>query len=159
ERKHSARCSSDTIRCNRCERVQRRRASRPGAGVNRSRVWLWILLLVQLARLTIGALFEIVPQEAYYLFYARHPALSYFDHPGILAWALALPAMLRPPPPILVRLVPFVFAAVTLAGTFRLARRFVPEAAGKAVLLLATTGVFSILTVIALPDAPLVAAW
>ena len=126
-----------------------------------SRAWplLRILLFLQLARLLIGALFEIVPQEAYYLFYARHPALSYFDHPGILAWALALPAMLRPPPPILVRLVPFLFAGVTLAGALRLARRFVPDAPGEAVLLLATTGAFSILTVIALPDAPLVAAW
>jgi 4-amino-4-deoxy-L-arabinose transferase-like glycosyltransferase len=118
-----------------------------------------ILVVLQLARLLIGSLFEIVPQEAYYLFYARHPALSYFDHPGILAWALALPAMLRPPPPILVRLVPFLFAAITLAGALRLARRFVPQAPGEAVLLLATTGVFSILTVVALPDAPLVAAW
>jgi hypothetical protein len=120
---------------------------------------LSVLLILQLARLLIGSLFEVVPQEAYYLFYARHPALSYFDHPGILAWALALPAMLQPPPPILVRLVPFLFAAITLAGTLRLARRFVPQAPDGAVLLLATTGAFSILTVVALPDAPLVAAW
>ena len=120
---------------------------------------LRILLLVQLARLGIGALFEIVPQEAYYVFYARHPDLSYFDHPGILAWALALPAVLRSPPPILVRLIPFLFAAITLAGMLRLARRFVPAAAGEAVLLFATTGAFSILTVVALPDAPLVAFW
>jgi len=120
---------------------------------------VWILVILQLARLLIGSLFEVVPQEAYYLFYARHPALSYFDHPGILAWALAFPAMLRPPPPILVRLVPFLFAAITLAGALRLARRFVPQAPGGAVLLLATTGAFSILTVVALPDAPLVAGW
>jgi 4-amino-4-deoxy-L-arabinose transferase-like glycosyltransferase len=120
---------------------------------------LSVLLILQLARLLIGSLFEVVPQEAYYLFYARHPALSYFDHPGILAWALALPATLRPPPPILVRVVPFLFAAITLAGALRLARRFVPQASDGAVLLLATTGVFSILTVIALPDGPLVAAW
>ena len=127
--------------------------------MSRTRSLLGILLFLQLARLLIGSFFEIVPQEAYYLFYARHPALSYFDHPGILAWALALPAMLRPPPPILVRLIPFFFASVTLAGVVRLARRFVPEAPEGAVLLLATTGAFSILTVVALPDAPLVAAW
>src|SRR5262249_40740771 len=71
----------------------------------------------------------------------------------------ALPARLHPPPPIAVRLVPFLFAAVTLAGALRLARRFVPDAPEPAVLLLATTGVFSVLTVIALPDAPMVAAW
>jgi len=121
--------------------------------------WARVLVLLQLVRLVVGALFEIVPQEAYYLFYARHPALSYFDHPGALAWALALPARLHPPLPIAVRLVPFLFAAVTLAGVARLARRLVPAAPGPAVLLLATTGAFSVLTVVALPDAPLIAAW
>lgn len=121
--------------------------------------WLGVLVALQLARLLVASLFELVPQEAYYVFYARHPALSYFDHPGVLAWALALPARLSPPPPVLVRLVPFLFAALTLIGTFRLARRFVPEAPGRAVLLLASTGAFSVLSVVALPDAPLVAAW
>ena len=121
--------------------------------------WVRVLVLLQLLRLVAGSLFELVPQEAYYIFYARHPALSYFDHPGALAWALALPARLFPPPPIAVRMVPFLFAAVTLAGVVRLARRLVPGAPGTAVLLLATTGAFSVLTVVALPDAPLVAAW
>ena len=127
--------------------------------MRRSWPWVRVLVVLQLARLTVGSLFELVPQEAYYLFYGRHPALSYFDHPGVLAWALALPARLRAPPPGLVRLVPFVLAGVTLAGMARLARRLVPDAPGPAVLLLATTGAFSILTVVALPDAPLVAAW
>ncbi len=121
--------------------------------------WLRVLIVLQLVRLFVGGLFEVVPQEAYYVFYARHPALSYFDHPGALAWALALPSSLHPPPPIVLRLVPFLFGAVTLAGVVRLARRLVPEAPGPAVLLLATTGAFSVLTVVALPDAPLVAAW
>jgi hypothetical protein len=82
-----------------------------------------LLVVVQLVRLAVGSLFELVPQEAYYVLYARHPALSYFDHPGLLAWALALPATFRPPPPVLVRLVPFLFAALTLLGLARLARR------------------------------------
>jgi 4-amino-4-deoxy-L-arabinose transferase-like glycosyltransferase len=121
--------------------------------------WLGVLVALQLFRLLVGSLFELVPQEAYYVFYARHPALSYFDHPPILAWCLALPARLHPPPPLVVRLVPFLLAALTLAGTLKLARRFVPAAPGRAVLLLATTGVLSVLSVIALPDAPLIAAW
>jgi 4-amino-4-deoxy-L-arabinose transferase-like glycosyltransferase len=117
------------------------------------------LVLMQLVRLAVGALFELVPQEAYYVLYARHPALSYFDHPPLLAWALALPARLLPPPPIAIRMIPFLFAALTLAGMIRLARRLVPESPDRAVLLLATTGAFSVLTVVALPDAPLIAAW
>jgi 4-amino-4-deoxy-L-arabinose transferase-like glycosyltransferase len=121
--------------------------------------WLGVLVAVQLVRLAVAASIEIVPQEAYYVFYARHPALSYFDHPGMLAWLLWLPARLLPPPPVLLRLVPFVLAAVTLAGVYRLARRFVPDGPGTAVLLLGLTGMLSVLSVVALPDAPLVAAW
>jgi len=126
-----------------------------------SRAWSWVrvLLVLQLLRLLVSALFELVPQEAYYLFYARHPALSYFDHPGVLAWALVPVAQLRPPSAVLVRLVPFAFSALTLLGMARLARRFVPAAPGRAVLLLATTAAFSILSVVALPDGPLVATW
>jgi len=127
--------------------------------VIRASRWVRLLVVVQLVRLAVGSLFELVPQEAYYVLYARHPALSYFDHPGLLAWALALPATFRPPPPVLVRLVPFLFAALTLLGVARLARRLVPESRDGAVLLFATTAAFSILTVIALPDGPLVAAW
>jgi 4-amino-4-deoxy-L-arabinose transferase-like glycosyltransferase len=127
--------------------------------VSRVPRWIFALLLVQLARLAVAASFELVPQEAYYVFYARHPALSYFDHPGALAWLLFLPARAHPPPPIVVRLVPLLLAAVTLVGVVQLARRFVPRSPGRAVLLLATTGVFTVLSVVALPDAPLVAAW
>lgn len=127
--------------------------------MRRSWPWLRVLIVLQLLRLLVASLFEVVPQEAYYVFYARHPALSYFDHPGLLAWALALPAQHTPPSPALLRLVPWLFAAVTLAGLVRLARRFVPSDPGGAVLLLATTGLFSVLSVVALPDAPLVATW
>src|SRR5215472_12622466 len=133
--------------------------SMQGATVKNASRWLAFLVALQLFRLLVASLFELVPQEAYYVFYARHLALSYFDHPPILAWCLALPAKLHPPPPIAVRLVPFLLAALTLAGAVRLARRFVPDAPGPAVLLLATTGAFSVLSVVALPDAPLVAAW
>ena len=37
--------------------------------------WVRLLLVLQLVRLTVGSLFDLVPQEAYYVFYARHPAL------------------------------------------------------------------------------------
>src|ERR1051325_5923575 len=33
-------------------------------------------------------LIDLAPQEAYYWNYARHPALSYFDHPPMIAWVI-----------------------------------------------------------------------
>lgn len=32
----------------------------------------------------------LVPEEAYYWMYAQHPALSYFDHPPMVAWVIGL---------------------------------------------------------------------
>jgi dolichol-phosphate mannosyltransferase len=31
---------------------------------------------------------DLSPQEAYYWNYAVHPALSYFDHPPMVAWVI-----------------------------------------------------------------------
>lgn len=32
----------------------------------------------------------LIPEEAYYWMYAQHPALSYFDHPPMVAWVIGL---------------------------------------------------------------------
>lgn len=36
------------------------------------------------------ALVPLIPEEAYYWMYAQHPALSYFDHPPMVAWLIGL---------------------------------------------------------------------
>ncbi len=121
--------------------------------------WGWALLGVTLARALVLPTFELVPQEAYYAFWARHPALSYFDHPPLLAWSLAAAFHLFGRHPLVLRAVPFLFTLLTQVAFLRLARRFVPNAVGRAVLLFCTTGVVTLLSLVALPDAPLVCAW
>jgi len=54
---------------------------------------LWFALLLVIGGLTILRLFtasytQLIPEEAYYWTYAQHPALSYFDHPPMVAWAV-----------------------------------------------------------------------
>lgn len=39
-------------------------------------------------RLLAMALVPLIPEEAYYWMYAKHPALSYFDHPPMVAWVI-----------------------------------------------------------------------
>jgi dolichol-phosphate mannosyltransferase len=41
-------------------------------------------------RLLAMAWSPLIPEEAYYWMYARHPALSYFDHPAMIAWIIQL---------------------------------------------------------------------
>ena len=121
--------------------------------------WAWAVAGLLLARALLLPTFELVPQEAYYAFWAREPALSYFDHPPLLAWCLFASLALFGKHALAVRLVPLVFALFTQLAFLGLARRFVPGAVGRAMLLFCTTGVVTLLSLVALPDAPLVCAW
>ncbi|MGO8970657.1 MAG: ArnT family glycosyltransferase [Myxococcaceae bacterium] len=121
--------------------------------------WGWALLGVTVARALVLPSFELVPQEAYYAFWASHPALSYFDHPPLLAWSLAAVFHLFGRHPLVLRAVPFLFTLLTQVAFLRLARRFVPDGVGRTLLLFCTTGVVTLLSLVALPDAPLVCAW
>ena len=41
-------------------------------------------------RLWCSGKMELLPEEAYYWTYAQHPALSYYDHPPMVAWTIQL---------------------------------------------------------------------
>src|SRR5437868_6420633 len=49
-------------------------------------IW-WFALAVKTILLPI---IPITPDEAYYFAWARHPALSYFDHPPFIAWIMTM---------------------------------------------------------------------
>ncbi|HXN06169.1 MAG TPA: glycosyltransferase family 39 protein [Nitrospiria bacterium] len=69
--------------------------------------FLLFLSVLTIFRFYFSAYFDLTPDEAYYWFWSRHPALSYFDHPPMVAylikmstavfgdreWAVRLPAM------------------------------------------------------------------
>ncbi|MCI5183461.1 MAG: hypothetical protein D3921_13270 [Candidatus Electrothrix sp. AW1] len=51
----------------------------------------WLVLgLGLLVRLLMSGQFLLVPDEAYYWQWSRYPALGYYDHPPMLAWAIWL---------------------------------------------------------------------
>ncbi|MGA8890699.1 MAG: glycosyltransferase family 39 protein [Anaeromyxobacteraceae bacterium] len=106
-----------------------------------------------------GAL-PLAPQEAYYWQYARHPALSYFDHPPAAAWTIALLTALLGESERVVRLAAASWSAVFCLFFFLSARRLIGSR--PALLALATmlvTPFFSLGQTIITPDGPLVAAW
>ena len=49
-----------------------------------------LLFSTVLIRLMVSALLPLIPEEAYYWMYARHPSLSYHDHPPMVAWVIRL---------------------------------------------------------------------
>ncbi len=115
---------------------------------------------LSLARLLFGLRFELVPQEAYYFFWSEHPALSYFDHPPAVAYALWLSSAVFGRTAFAVRFAAFALTLGTLAAFLALSRRFLPSAKRSAALLLfATTPMVTLLTLISTPDVPLVFFW
>jgi len=85
----------------------------------RHRVALAALVLLHLA---VGAALGLSVDEAHYLLYALHPALSYFDHPPLVGW-LQWPLVSLDAPVWLLRLLPGLLWAATVLTAYRLAQR------------------------------------
>lgn len=121
---------------------------------------LAIVLCLNALRLMSGLFFDLVPQEAYYFLYSQHPALSYFDHPPMMAWSLWLFTSVFGAHPFVLRLTAFTLTALTQFLFFVLARRFLPASkVSGAVLLFCTTAMVSVISLISLPDVPLLLFW
>jgi len=55
-------------------------------------LWAGVIFMVALLtvlRVALCGIMELLPEEAYYWTYAKHPALGYFDHPPMVAWIVA----------------------------------------------------------------------
>ena len=100
------------------------------------------------------------PQEAYYWQYARHPALSYFDHPPAAAWTIRAFTALWGDGERVIRLAAASWSAVFFLFFFLSARRlFGARVALVASAIILVTPFFSLGQTIITPDAPLVAGW
>ncbi|MGN6727841.1 MAG: ArnT family glycosyltransferase [Tepidisphaeraceae bacterium] len=51
---------------------------------------LWVILALLVLRTVAQVYVPLMHQEAYYWMYWRHPSLSYFDHPPMVAWVIGL---------------------------------------------------------------------
>lgn len=111
-----------------------------------------IALLCVAARVALALGTETYPDEAYYWTWSKQLQLAYFDHPGLIAWSIAL---------LPVRIGAFLWGAATLAGVFKLTRALGGEkdTAWWALALFASTPAANLLGTFATPDAPLLAFW
>jgi hypothetical protein len=78
----------------------------------------------------LGAVLGLSVDEAHYLLYAAHPALSYFDHPPLVGW-VQIPLVALQSPVVVLRLVPGLFWVLTVWGAYRLASRLERSHAGN----------------------------
>ncbi len=80
------------------------------------------LAALVLLHLVVGAALGLSVDEAHYLLYALHPALSYFDHPPLVGW-LQWPLVNLGAPVWLLRLLPSLVWVATVYSAHRLALR------------------------------------
>ncbi|MBC7418362.1 MAG: glycosyltransferase family 39 protein, partial [Pedobacter sp.] len=101
-----------------------------------------------------------MPQDAYYFFYSQHPSLSYFDHPPAIAVILRFFTSIFGKNTIAIKLADSITTLGTVWVFYLLAQKFYKkEQAQKALLLLLSTLMVSILSLISTPDSPLLLFW
>ncbi|APW44988.1 hypothetical protein RS694_18740 [Rhodoferax saidenbachensis] len=112
----------------------------------------WLLALVCLLHVALGASSGLSVDEAHYALYATHLALSYFDHPPLVGW-LQWPLVALDAPTAVLRLIPELLWLGTALLVHRIAVRLHGESAGFwAVLALALAPLLHVLGVGLLPD-------
>ncbi len=106
-------------------------------------------------RLVVGPWFQLFPQEAYYDLYARHLALSYYDHPPLIGWFLWCFTSVFGQHVWVLRLCAFSLSAVTQLLLWKLVHKAVAPERRVPALLLLVTPVMGVVSLIATPDVPL----
>jgi hypothetical protein len=119
-----------------------------------------LCILIQLLRFCFIGMMGIMPQDAYYYFYARHLDLSYYDHPPMIAYLLRVFTDVFGKKVFVLKLADTTVSLLTILAFFRLAKKFLPETKARiATMILISTLMFSILSLISTPDVPLMLIW
>lgn len=113
-----------------------------------------------LVRALMTAGLELYADEAYYWLWSRRPALGYFDHPPMVAWLIALSSAIVPGE-IGVRILFVACGALAVVFAALTAREASddPRAPVYAALLAAAAPLLAMTGALALPDAPVEAAY
>jgi dolichol-phosphate mannosyltransferase len=121
---------------------------------------VWGIALLLLERFISAATINLSPQEAYYWNYAMHPALSYLDHPPMVAWVIRAGTLLLGKSEIGVRIGGLCLVVVSIWLLNALGRLWFSRRAGLwAALLFAVIPVFCAYGPVITPDVPLVCFW
>mgnify|MGYP001617880260 CR=1 FL=1 len=112
-------------------------------------------------RIFIALSLDLSPDEAYYWELSRHPALSYFDHPPMVAYCIAAGRFFFGDTPLAVRLPALLFHPITTWLVFLLGKRLPGgnQTGFFGALFMQITVAGNTLGFITTPDVPLSLAW
>jgi dolichol-phosphate mannosyltransferase len=128
--------------------------------VTRAPSWVrWLLALLPL-RILMIPLAPIVPEEAYHWNFARHLDWGYYDHPPMIAWAIAAGRAAFGDSSWGIRAVPLLFSVGATILLARLAKRFYGDAAAAWAVILFTLQPAALpVSEAGFPDSPLFFFW
>jgi len=128
--------------------------------MSRLPVWGRWLIVLTVVRAILAVFIPPTPEEAYHWAFGVHLDWSYYDHPGMIAWSIALGRALFGDVPFALRFVPLFFAAGTAAVLARMAAKIYGDRAALwAVLLLTIQPVTFITAGSGYPDSPMLFFW
>ncbi|HZK63970.1 MAG TPA: glycosyltransferase family 39 protein, partial [Puia sp.] len=87
-------------------------------------LFIRLALIIVIIRLVFITIMGIMPQDAYYDFYAQHLDLSYYDHPPMIAYLLRLFTSIFGKKVFALKLADSIVTWLTVLAFYRLARRF-----------------------------------
>lgn len=122
----------------------------------------WLSVTSALIRLVLATSCNLSNDEAYYYTYARFPALSYFDHPGMVGWLIRVFTLnLVLHGEIYVRLASVALGTASLWLVYGIAKSIADDKAGWYAALLYTFSIygFAFSGIFMLPDSPQVCFW
>ncbi len=115
---------------------------------------------VYVLRLLISLFMGIMPQDAYYYLYSEHLALSYFDHPPMVAYMLKLSSAIFGQSVLTIKLTDFVISMLSFFSFYYLATFFLSKrGALYAAIFYGSTLLLTVLSMNTTPDVPLIFFW
>jgi len=121
---------------------------------------LAVLVYACILRILFAGIIDLMPEEAYYWNYARHPDIGFLDHPPMVGWLIYLGTYVFGDNEFAVRVPAFASWAAAAFFMYRLAARLYDRTAAFITLLFLSTLPFYFgIGLMTTPDAPMYAAW
>ncbi len=127
--------------------------------VKKNKALLWVIGF-QAFRFLLLPFVGLMPQDAYYYLYGQNLSLSYFDHPGMIGYALRLTSEIFGQSVLVIKLTDFLITSATLFSFYKLAEIILSKGkVEKTIILFVSTVFISILSFNSTPDVPLLLFW
>jgi hypothetical protein len=126
----------------------------------KDREFLVVLTLFTILRVVAVSFMGLMPQDAYYTYYSDNLALSYFDHPPMVAYMIKFFTLILGKSVLTLHIADFIMTSFTLLFVYLFIKPILTkETVKRAIILLITAPFITILSINSTPDVPLLFFW